>query len=378
MEDRNRIWRILLNILIPTAEILAVCVLGPWLLRFFMPFIVGWIIAMIANPLVRFLEKHLKIVRKHSSVVIVVAVLALVIGIIYLALSRLTADTVGLLKDLPQIIKSSREEIGHAMESLLGFLEILPDGVREAASQRLARIDENLGSAVGSLMEGIAFPTVTAAGNVAKGIPAALVYAVVVILSSYFFIVERERILDSLHRVVPAGIWDYMDFLKRDMLRLMGGYFLAQFRIMFVVAVILTVGFLILGIRHAVFLAVLTAALDFLPVLGTGTVLFPWAFVKLLSGEWSFALGLVFLYLLTQAARQVIQPKIMGDSMGIPPLTTLLLLYMGFRISGISGMILAVPMGIIILNLYHYGVFDSLIHNIKLLAEEAEHFRKGK
>ncbi len=378
MDDGRRIGRILLNILIPAAELLLICLLGPKLLRFFMPFVVGWIIAMIANPLVRFLENHLKIVRKHSSVVIVVIVLAAVIGVIYLAVSRLTIELVELVRDLPEIVESSREEMIQAVSGLSRLLEVLPDGIQNGVESWFAKFDENLGNAAGSLVQNIAFPTVTAAGNVARSIPAALVYSIVVILSSYFFIVERDRILINLRRLVPPGFWDYINFLKRDMMRLLSGYFLAQLRIMFVVAAILSVGFLILGVRYSVFLAVLIALLDFLPVFGTGTVLFPWAVIKLLSGEWPFACGLVLLYFLTQAVRQIIQPKIMGDSMGISPLTTLLLLYVGFRLSGISGMILAVPAGIVIINLYHYGVFDSLIHNIKLLAEEVEHFRKGE
>ncbi len=366
-----------MNILIPLAAILLVCLLGPRLLRFFMPFVIGWVIAMIANPLVRLLEKHLKIVRRHSSVVIVVVVLAAVIGVLYLAVSSLFTESVELAKALPQIVENSRTEITQALTGLSRFLDVLPDGIQKSLGQWFARFDENLGSAAADLVQGIAFPTVTAAGNVAKSIPAALLYSIVVILSSYFFIAEREQILASLRRVIPQNVWEYIDFLKKDMLRLVGGYFLAQLRIMFVVAAILAVGFLILGVSYSVFLAVLIALLDFLPVFGTGTVLFPWALVKLLTGEWPFALGLVLLYLLTQAVRQIIQPKIVGDSLGLPPLATLFLLYLGFRISGISGMILAVPVGIIVLNLYHYGVFDSLIYNVRLLVEEVEHFRKG-
>ena len=72
----RRYARLILNIVIPAVEILLVCLLGAKLLKFFMPFVIGWIIAMIANPLVRFLESRVKIVRKHSSVLIVVAVLA--------------------------------------------------------------------------------------------------------------------------------------------------------------------------------------------------------------------------------------------------------------------------------------------------------------
>ncbi len=372
-EDSSRILKILLNILIPAGGILLVCLLGPWLVKFFMPFVIGWIIAMIANPLVRFLEKHMKIVRRHSSVVIVVLVLALVIGVLYVVCSRLFWETAGLIRDLPEMVESLKEELADAASRLSRFVNVLPQSIRSWLTQ----LNDNLDSAVGQLLQSIASPTVTAAGNVARAVPGALVYAVVTILSSYFFIVERDQILTAMRRFIPAPVWEYFDFLKNDMLKLLGGYFLAQFRIMFVVAVILAIGFLILGVNYSVIWAVLIALLDFLPLFGTGTALFPWAVVKLLSGEWPFAVGLVFLYILTQVVRQIIQPKIVGDSLGVPPLATLFLLYLGFKIRGISGMILAVPLGIIVVNLYEYGVFNSLVENVKLLVGEINRFRRS-
>ena len=111
MEDRKRILRILLNILIPSAAIVLACTVGPWLLKFFMPFVIGWCIAMIANPLVRFLEKHLKLVRRHSSVLIVVLVLAGVIGSVYFLITRLFMEMAGLIKDLPEMYEAGREEV---------------------------------------------------------------------------------------------------------------------------------------------------------------------------------------------------------------------------------------------------------------------------
>ncbi|MFR5733547.1 MAG: AI-2E family transporter [Clostridium sp.] len=91
-------------------------------------------------------------------------------------------------------------------------------------------------------------------------------------------------------------------------------------------------------------IGVLVAILDFLPLFGTGTVLIPWALFKLLSADYPLAASLALLYVLTQVIRQVIQPKIVGDSMGLPPLWTLVFLYLGFKIHGISGMIIAVPL----------------------------------
>ncbi|MCI8724796.1 MAG: sporulation integral membrane protein YtvI [Hungatella sp.] len=372
MEDRKRILRILLNILIPSAAIVLACTVGPWLLKFFMPFVIGWCIAMIANPLVRFLEKHLKLVRRHSSVLIVVLVLAGVIGTVYFLITRLFMEMAGLIKDLPEMYEAGREEVQSALLTLSSLFERLPDSVQDA----FIRFNDNLGELAGGLVSKIAFPTVTVAGNVAKRIPAALVNSIVVIFSSYFFIVERDKILAFVRQMMPKGAQEYVIFLKKDLKRLIGGYFVAQFRIMFVVAVILAVGFLVLGVNYGLILAVLIAFLDFLPLFGTGTALFPWALVKLLSGEWAFAAGLILLYVLTQAVRQIIQPKIVGDSMGLSPFATLFFLYLGFKLRGISGMILAVPIGILAVNLYQFGTFDSLIANVRLLADEINRFRK--
>lgn len=105
----------------------------------------------------------------------------------------------------------------------------------------------NIGHAASLLVQKIASPTVEVAGNVAKGIPNALVNVVVTILSSYFFIAEQDKIMAFWRKHLPDSIKGYVHYLKTDVKKLIGGYFLAQFRIMFVVAVILIVGFLILG-----------------------------------------------------------------------------------------------------------------------------------
>lgn len=372
MEDGRRIFRILLNILIPITEIVLICTVGLWLLKFFMPFVIGWLIAMVANPLVKFLERHLNLVRRHSSVIIVVVVLFGVIGGIYFLLGKIVMEFKSLVTDLPELYETGRLEVMKALDSLNRMMVRMPEGIQESFN----RINENLGGMVSGMMQRIAFPTVTAAGNVARGIPAALVYSIVVILSSYFFIVEQDKIRAFVKQIMPKGMDSYMRLFRKDIKNLIGGYFLAQFRIMFVVAAILAVGFIILGVRYGLLFAILIAVLDFLPLFGTGTALFPWALVKFLSGEAPFAAGLILLYILTQVVRQIIQPKIVGDSMGLPPLITLFFLYMGFKFHGLSGMILAVPIGLVVVKLYQYGAFDTLIREIRLLAQEINRFRK--
>ena len=274
--------RVLLNILIPAGGTLLACIVLPKFLRFFMPFVIGWIIAMIANPLVRFLESRLKVVRKHGSVLVVITVLALIIGALYLLLSKLLSEASGLLQSLPQLWETFQIEvrnIGRQLENLFSFL---PDQL----GVQMKAVADNLDSYMGVLLQNVATPTVEAAGSVAKSLPSILVNTVVVILSSYFFIAERDTILNLWKQYMPENSKKHMSYMRRDAIRLIGGYFMAQFRIMFVVAAILTVGFLVLQVPYSFLLALLISLLDFLPVFGTGTVLIPWGLIKLLSGEY--------------------------------------------------------------------------------------------
>lgn len=374
MDRFVRMGRYLLNVVIPLSGWVLLCTLGPWFLRFFMPFVIGWLLASVANPLVRFLERRLKIVRRHGSIVVVVLVLAGIIGLFYLGISKLVLQGMNLVRDLPGIYELAKEEILEAWGKLSHLFVRFPLGLQNLFNEFWS----NLGSYVSGLVQSIATPTVAAAGSVAKRIPSAFVNFIITLLSSYFFIAEREAIITAVKKRLPAWIGKYAAFLKGDARRLIGGYFLAQFRIMFVVAVVLAAGFFILGVRYSLILAVLLAFLDFLPMFGTGTALGPWAVVKLLSGEYAFAAGLILLYLLTQVVRQVIQPKIVGDTMGLPPLTTLFLLYLGFKLRGIAGMIVAVPVGLLAASLYRSGAFDAIIENGKYFVEELQSFRRGE
>ena len=373
MSSVRKYARILLNIVIPLLWIGLVCVVVPRLLRFFLPFVIGWVIAMIANPLVRFLESRVKLVRRHSSVIIIVAVLAMIIGLGYFMVSRLWMQVQSLSRELPELYSVAAFETQEILERFERLFWMLPDSMQ----LEWQKITGSIGEFFSLMVQKIASPTVEAAGSVAKGIPGALVNVVVTILSSYFFIAERDRILAFGKRYFPEEGRRYYHYLKSDVKRLVGGYFLAQFKIMFVMAAILLAGFLVMGVRYAFLLAIVVAVLDFLPLFGTGTVLIPWAVFKLLAGEYALAAGLGLLYVLGQVVRQVIQPKIVGDSMGVPPLLTLVLLYLGFKLHGISGMILAVPFGIVGMKLFEYGMFDSMIENVKLLAQEIQKLRYG-
>ena len=136
---------------------------------------------------------------------------------------------------------------------------------------------------------------------------------------------------------------------------------------MLVLSSILFVGFMILNVNYAIVLAIVIAFLDFLPFFGTAITLLPWAAYKLLGGDIKTAIGLVVLYALTQLVRQVIQPKLVSNEIGLKPLPTLILLYIGYKFGSVWGMIIAIPIGMIMINMYNAGAFDYILNDVKIL-----------
>ena len=257
---------------------------------------------MIANPLVRLLERRLKLVRKHGSMITIIGVLAAVILIGYLAGAKLVSETVNLIGSLPEIYENSKLDFEEVGENLQGFYEKLPVGVQKNISEVLA----DLSGYISGVVQAIGEPTFEAAGNFAKNVPGTLIGIIMCILSAYFFTADRDVILGMLQKNVPEGVWKRCSDVISDLKHVVGGYFKAQFKIMGVVYVILVIGLLILKVNYVLLVALVIAFLDALPFFGTGTVLGPWAILKILSGDYTMAVGLIILYLVTQLVRQII------------------------------------------------------------------------
>lgn len=335
--------------------------LGIRFLQFFMPFVIGWIIAMIANPLVRMLERRLKVARKHTSMVIIIGVLAVIIVAIYFLGVKIGEETRSFLEQAPEMYSEFREEFQDAGKNLESIISELPQNIQESLEEAQKDIGDITGRAVGKISQF----TVDKAGTFARNIPGILISIIFSILSAYFFIADRDRILEFGRNHTPQIIQEKWRMMAESFKMVFGGYFKAQFKIMAVIGVILFIGMLILKVRFAILVAILVAFLDMLPFLGTGTVLIPWAVFKLLSGDIRYAVGLVILYLVTQLVRRIIEPKLVGDSIGMNPLATLIFMYIGYRVGGVLGMILAVPIGAIVLNFYKAGTFDGVINGFK-------------
>ena len=367
MQDERPYWKVAVSLAFSLIGTVLCLYLGYKLLGFFMPFVVGWVIAAIASPVVNWLEKRVKLIKKWGSALIIIGVLGMVGLLIYLLASTIAREVVSLIQNMPEMYQDLESGMDTIGESLNGVFRLLPAGVQEGWHTMMDNLEQTMGDIIGKLSE----PTVSAAGRFAKGIPSALIATIVTFISAYFFIAEREDVIVWAKRIAPNALVSRMTMVVDNLKYAVGGYFKAQLKIMVVVYVLLLVGFWVLRIHFSFLLAFLIAFLDFLPFFGTGTALIPWAVYKFMMGNYKMVAGLLILYGVTQLVRQLIQPKLVGDSMGLKPLVTLVLLYAGYKAGGVFAMIFAVPVGLIVINLYQAGAFDYILDDAKILVEGA-------
>lgn len=364
--------KIMINFILIILLVLIGIFVVPRLIRFFMPFVIGWIIAMIANPLVRFLEKKVKIIRKFSSALIIIVVILAVLGAIYGVVAVGVRELRHLSSDIPNIygnILSSFNELSEKLDviyvKLPESLKLIIDNIKLSLSEYATNVMSN---------ENI--PTISTAGNFAKNIAEWLLGIIITILSAYFFIAERDNLVRDLKKIMPQMVLTNYNLVASNFKTAVGGYFKAQFKIMLIIVGILFLGFEILRVDYSFLLALGIAFLDFLPFFGTGLILWPWAVIDFLLGNYFRAISLVVIYLICQVVKQVLQPKMVGDSIGISPLATLVFMYIGYRFMGVLGMIIGIPIGMVIINFYRIGMFDTIIRGLKIIIEDLNNFRK--
>lgn len=344
----------------------------PKALGFMWPFVTGWIIAIITYPLSLFLQKKLHISKKFVSAVILIGLLAAVSGILYFILARLGKEALNFMSDMPALYRKADSVIS-SLPDLIHNSGLIP----KSWQLNMDSIFENIKSSVGGIVNKIGTVGVSHAGSIAKNVTNFFIGFIVSILSSYFFVVYRERLSHDYRNLIPASFQHRIDRIMEQVKGAVGGYLLAQLKIMGIIFFILFVGFMLVHNSYALLLAFLVAFVDVIPFLGTGFVLIPWAAYNLLAGDYKTAVLLIILYLVCLLSRQLLQPKIIGDSVGLDPLLTLVLIYIGFKVDGIRGFLIAMIAGILILNFYRIGVFDHKIqrfkHLFQALKEADEH-----
>lgn len=354
-------WEIYLDIIMELLVILAGALLLifvlPKAIVFLWPFVAGWIISMMAHPVIEYLEKKVKLPKKFGSAILIAAVITGIIVVLYFAVRGIALQVIGFIQDALDIRHEIMRQGMIFQKKIEQFLSILPPSFGKQFDQWSGSIGELLKKAASSAGDyGVAH-----AGGVAKGVTSGLLGLVVMLFAAYMFSLEREKLIAWYEKCIPGFVKHKINVFMKNSVGVLVSYCLAQLKIMVVIIAILWIGFFIAGIGHSFIYSVLVGIVDIFPILGTGTVIIPWAIFKLITGDIKTAVILLIIYAICLVLKQVLQPKMMGDSMGISALTTIFLIYVGLKFGGLGGMLLALILGMFVINLYRLGVFDRRI-----------------
>jgi len=316
--------------------------LGLWLglkylLPVLLPFLVGGLVALAAEPAVDFGVRRLRLPRPAAAGIGVTLTLLLLASLLSL-LGALAVKELGRLAyALPDMQDAAQQGMGLIRDWLLQLAGRMPDGAGNLVTGTVLELFDG-GTSVLRQVSG-RLPGMVSA--VLGRIPGSALGVGTSILAGFMISARLPKLRDMLTQRLPAA---FRERWQRTVLNLktgVGGWLRAQLKLAAVTYGIVAVGFLLLGISYGPLWAVLVALVDAIPVLGTGTVLLPWALVELLRGRHLRALGLVAVYGAALLLRTVLEPRLVGKQLGVDPLLTLLALYLGFRFWGLAGMILA-------------------------------------
>jgi len=316
---------------------LAVWLFLRYLLPIALPFILGLLLALAAEPAVRFGTARLKLPRWAAagfSVTLTLILLMTLVGIVGAAAVKELSILAGRLPDLQSTADAAVDRLRYFLEDAASRA---PEGVRPLVDRSVTRLFSSGSVLVEQAtvrLPGVLSSFLSAVPDSALGIGTG-------ILSAFMLSARLPALKKAVREKMPAWLFTHgLPALKRSKNALFG-WTKAQCTLSGITWCIVTAGLLLLQIPYAFAWAILVAAVDAIPLLGTGTVLLPWALTKLLQAEPLTAVGLVAVYLVAMITRTVLEPRFYGAHLGLDPLVMLIFLFFGYRLWGFLGIVIS-------------------------------------
>ena len=323
---------------VKTAGLAALGALFLWLaLRFLLPIFLPLLLSLLAalaieRPVAR-LTSRAGMKRGAAAGAVVLLLFGGAAGVLWLLFSRLASEVRALVSALPQLI----EGLSQSFERLRAYLGTLAPARGGGAMQEVFRGVEDYLLTLPAALSDLG---VKKLGALAKAAPNVLMFLVTATLGTYFVSASLPQLRETARTLLPERARGKMLLAALELKRTLGRWLRAQGIMTLIMFAMLTLAFLLLKTGYALLLALVTAVVDALPVLGTGTVLIPWGVFSLISGDVPRGVGLLITYAATAVLRSSLQAKLIGDQLGLSPILSLFSIYAGFRLCGVWGMIL--------------------------------------
>ena len=334
---------------------LGVWLVGKYALSLFLPFLIAFFLALLTRPVVCWLSHHTRCPKRILSVAVTLLSLSIVSLLCYFLCSRLlvelqnfilfliedSADPAGKLARFASFFKDFFARIPF-VEHLRGsdfFSHFVEDGKAFFAEQ------------LQSTLSGLSAAITGGVAALLRGLPSFLLFLLITLICCFYVSAEYERVVAALVRLVPRRYREQVPLWRARIAQGFRRYLRAYFLLFLLTLGELLLGFLILGVDYLFLLALLTALLDILPVLGVGTVLVPFSIFSFVTGDPARGIGLLILYGVITVIRQIAEPHLVGKSLGLHPILMLVSFYAGFRLFGVVGVFLGPALALLVKSL---------------------------
>lgn len=320
----------------------------------FMPFIIAVILALLIEPVVSFFEELVHLKRGISVAISLISVTGLFVCILAIIISTIIRE----LNDIYHLALSYSDNIvNQVMASISSFrlfylkLNLPPEAqntLQETLEQSIELIKVLINASIEGLIQGL------------TALPGLIILLMISMVASFFIIKDRAILRRFSLYVLPINIRNKTQNVVGELFKALIGFLKAYTILISITMIITLIALKILGVKYGFTIGIIIGLMDILPVLGPGTILIPWILWELISGNVKLGISLLILYLIISIVRQFLEPKIVGDNIGLHPLATLVSLYIGLQLGGIIGMILGPVIIVITMAMYRAGLFDGI------------------
>jgi sporulation integral membrane protein YtvI len=323
--------------------IVAVVLLGYMILPVSVPLIFAFFTALFLEPLVRLLQNKFKIKQNFSVLIIFVSFL-LFIGLSgYFITTKVITEAINIIQKAPIYITEISNEWLQAEEKLTKAAKDLPKDVVDEISKQvqgfLNKLKEDL----------VAYLNISNVKTLLTNIPEYLVSFIVYLIALFLFLLDLPRLRDALYKHLTEKTADKVNFMSSRLSYVIFGFFKAQLLVSIIIYIVSLIGLLFISPSIALVMALFIWIVDFIPIIGSILILAPWALFHLLTGDIGLGTQLTVLAIVLIIVRRTIEPKVMGSQIGLSALSTLIAMYLGYKLLGIYGFIIG-PLLLIIFN----------------------------
>lgn len=333
------------------------------------PFLVGWLIAYMMNPLVNLLQRRGRMPRWLAVTITLILLLAIFLGLITLAVTNIVLE----INDLSLYIQNNLNQWKTDMTDFINS-----DSIQNIINRVISiynenpvykdTINSNLTSYGKTATDFLAYMAKFLLDGLLKlfsSLPTLATIIIVALLASFFISNDWLKLKGKLHAWTPDMIIKPTIVVWGNLQKALFGYVRAQLILISITAVFVMVGLLILGAPYAITIGFLIGLVDLLPYLGTGTVMVPWIIIEFIQHDYYMGIGLSVLYGIILVARQILEPKVLATSIGLEPLPTLMAMYIGLKLFGFLGLIIG-PVSFLLISTFHQsGVFRNIWQYIR-------------